>query len=522
MRINYKRQVIFIFIILSLASLLRLYHLGAKVIWYDEADSVSSATRNIAFYQDKEVVYKPLYFILLRMWIKLFGVSPFCLRLLSVFFGVLSVYWIYLLGREMFGEKTGLTAALFLSISPFHIYHSQQVRHFTLITFLAIVSFYYLFLYIRHRKIGYLVMNLLFNILTVATHPFGIFIIISQMLIVFLEKDKYYRNWLVLSGLMLSLYLLMVFMFQFGMFKEMSRWIPVPNLASLKDLLSVFIMGGSNFGRGLYSMHEEMYEEFGFLRIIGILSIIAGVFVLLRGVYLLINKKTAGNIVLIWIFLPIILAYIVSHCLITIFAVKHFMIILPAFYILMAYVCASIKNRNILVLGCVFILSIMIFPLFPMYGSDLNMNWRKCVRFVNENVKSGDTFVLAPRDEIVTFFYYFRQRNRSFLSDISYWGKLSNGVPHSIFLEGSHRFILIKGRHNYEIGGVNELCEDFLKKLPLISGVKDRRIWVIANDWVIKDDLDFMIDALKNKGYNVLMKQDRGGVHAALLVYEKL
>ena len=127
--------------IVLLALLLRLARLSFQPLWWDEGWSLYFATSDPgAMLQLTAVdIHPPFYYLLLHLWIRLFGSSLIAVRLLSVLIGVAAVPLIYLAGRRLFGHKAGLLAALLLAISPFHIYYSQEVRMYGLVTLLGLV-----------------------------------------------------------------------------------------------------------------------------------------------------------------------------------------------------------------------------------------------------------------------------------------------------------------------------------------------------------------------------------------------
>ena len=104
------------------------------------------------------------------------------MRLLSVIFGILCVFLMYKIGRLIDNNRLGLVSAFLLSISCFHIYHSQQIRQFTLITALTVASYYYFFKIITEPRKKFFVYNVIFNIAIVFTHPYGLTVIITQSL----------------------------------------------------------------------------------------------------------------------------------------------------------------------------------------------------------------------------------------------------------------------------------------------------------------------------------------------------
>jgi 4-amino-4-deoxy-L-arabinose transferase-like glycosyltransferase len=64
-------------------------------------------------------------------------------RLLSVAIGTVTVPLLYVTGRRLLGEKGGLLAAALLALSPLHVYYSQEVRMYGLVTLLGLAAFYF-------------------------------------------------------------------------------------------------------------------------------------------------------------------------------------------------------------------------------------------------------------------------------------------------------------------------------------------------------------------------------------------
>lgn len=128
-----------------LGGFLRALMLSDKGMWLDETFSVWLASRDIPEMLQWIVQidqHPPLYYLLLHFWIKLNGASPYDVRLISVIFGMAAIPVIYLIGKRMAGVTVGLAAAVFLAVSPFHIYYGQETRMYTLLTFNAAVAMY--------------------------------------------------------------------------------------------------------------------------------------------------------------------------------------------------------------------------------------------------------------------------------------------------------------------------------------------------------------------------------------------
>lgn len=135
-----KKSVILLFLIVLLASILRLWKLGsvpASPDW-DEAALGYNAYSILHTAHDEygkflPIVfrsfddYKPgLYIYLVVPFVQLFGLSVWATRLPSALFGILTVLSVYFLIKELTGNtKLGLLTAFLLAISPWHIQFSR-------------------------------------------------------------------------------------------------------------------------------------------------------------------------------------------------------------------------------------------------------------------------------------------------------------------------------------------------------------------------------------------------------------
>ncbi len=134
-----------VLIITFLGGFLRVLLLGTKGMWLDETFSVWLASHSIGEMLQWIVridQHPPLYYFLLHYWILLKGDSPYYVRLFSVLFGAATIPIIYLIGKRISGVVMGVAAAIFLALSPFHLYFAQETRMYTLLTFNAAVAIY--------------------------------------------------------------------------------------------------------------------------------------------------------------------------------------------------------------------------------------------------------------------------------------------------------------------------------------------------------------------------------------------
>ena len=116
---------------------LRLTALSARSLWYDEAFAVLFAEKGFQAMLAGTLtpvagaasdVHPVVYYTALNGWIQIFGQSPFSVRLLSVFSGLLTVAVSYAVGRRLFNGRAASAGMLVVAISPFHVYYSQETR----------------------------------------------------------------------------------------------------------------------------------------------------------------------------------------------------------------------------------------------------------------------------------------------------------------------------------------------------------------------------------------------------------
>jgi mannosyltransferase len=144
--------------ILLLAWGLRLFHLGAMSVWWDESLSYDRAQHDLAGILSNTIqiqnvttrdLHPPLYFVLLHFFVVAFGIGEFALRTLSTFANVLTValmlpmvQLIAQVARIRDAPRIAVLAALFAALSPFYVWYSQEARPYALVLFWSLLAAY--------------------------------------------------------------------------------------------------------------------------------------------------------------------------------------------------------------------------------------------------------------------------------------------------------------------------------------------------------------------------------------------
>lgn len=178
-----------IFLITLLGFILRLTF-SNQSFWLDEGASLMFAKLPLSQLLEsiKTDFHPPVFYILLHFWLPLAGRSEWLIRLPFIIFATLTIPALYFLSHQLFGPKSRVPifSALFLALNSFHIYYSQELRMYSLVTLFIILSWYFLL-----KKI-YLLSSL-FNLLGLFTFYGATFNLLSQFIYLFFNKSK---NWL--------------------------------------------------------------------------------------------------------------------------------------------------------------------------------------------------------------------------------------------------------------------------------------------------------------------------------------
>ncbi len=134
---------------LLLGFALRLVRLGAESLWYDETVSVVLARKSIPdlIAHTAGDIHPPGYYLLLHAWQG--WVHPtlahgleFLFAWPSLWFGLLILPLIYVLGRRLFDRRVALMAVWLGAVHPFHVWYGQEVRMYTLGAVLGLLAFW--------------------------------------------------------------------------------------------------------------------------------------------------------------------------------------------------------------------------------------------------------------------------------------------------------------------------------------------------------------------------------------------
>ncbi|MCS6910744.1 MAG: glycosyltransferase family 39 protein [Anaerolineales bacterium] len=143
--------------VLMLAAGLRGFQIGAQPLRGDEAFSVTFAQlpwpEMLRVWVAGEP-HPPLHFIFLRYWLPLAGESDLAVRWPGVLAAVVTVALMHRLGRQWFGERAGILAALLGAFSPFLIWYAQDGRMYPFMTAFTLAALWETWRAAHHDGLG--------------------------------------------------------------------------------------------------------------------------------------------------------------------------------------------------------------------------------------------------------------------------------------------------------------------------------------------------------------------------------
>ncbi len=370
-----------IYIILILAFVLRLITLNQS-FWLDEAISALTAQKPF-LYQWTGITgdfQPPLFYLILHFFLKLGITSEWFLRIPSVVFGVLTVFVAFQFTHELFDRKTALLASILLATSQFHVYYSQELRMYSLLALLSLIS---MWMFFKKKWIWFSLTNI-FGLYT--SYIYGLIFIpqLFWLLFDFLPRWKtrssnrnVLKKWLI--SLLISLIFFVPWLPNFWrqwqtsrvLLNDLPRWSALSSLPFwllLPQLFLKFTLGRINFD-----------NKFFYGGIFIILLILYAY--ILSHIIKTINKKV--SFIINWFLSPAVTAVLISF-FIPIAGVWRLIFLLPPFLILLSTALLRMKYSTLFI---VMILTInlianLLYWKKPEYQRE---NWKEAVSYIEQD-----------------------------------------------------------------------------------------------------------------------------------------
>ena len=166
-------------VLMAISAYIRTRYLSAPVgqFWEDEAITTGIASHSLSAIPGilRHDGSPPLFYMLLHVWISVFGTTESATHALSLVFGLLCIPAGMWSGWSLFGRRAGLYMAVLCAFSTFLTAYAMETRMYELMALLGILettAFIHAFVY---RRRGYLILFAVCQALMLYTHAWGLF-----------------------------------------------------------------------------------------------------------------------------------------------------------------------------------------------------------------------------------------------------------------------------------------------------------------------------------------------------------
>jgi mannosyltransferase len=397
--------------VVGLAFAVRVAGLDFQSLWRDEVDAIRFAT---ASWDDLLHMFVmpgqngPLYYLALRSWLHLAGLSEYALRFFSVLLGTLAVPLVYRLSRRLFPSlpSLALLAALFTATSPYLVWYSQEGKMYSLVLVLVLVSMDRYLAALERGRWQRWGLYVAFTAAAVYVHFVAALMVPVQVAAFFLMTREIrrarWRAWSVSTGVLLLPYL------------PLLRW-QVPLALSPADtgysfvpLHDMLISLLANYSLGPIS---------GSLRwatfLVVVLLLAAGL--LWRGAK---PRLASLGILTCWLCLPV-LAFFLLTLVRPMYTARYLIFVLPAYLILLAAGLAALWRRSRLAGGLLLpvLLALSFLGLWRQSQTPVKADFRSATEYVASRESPQDLLVFQIPYGRHSFDYYLSRHQEQHQED---------------------------------------------------------------------------------------------------------
>jgi len=392
------------------ALILRVIGLSTRGIWYDDAFSVFLARQKPAHIVlgTAADTMPPLYYFGLHLWMKL-GSDITTLRLFNVLVSLAVVLLTFRLVDYLFDTKTATAAALLTAVSPFHIYHAQELRMYALLALNLLLYLTYFSRIYRHQ--GHAVWPFWVGLvaagsLAMYSHNLAVFTLLSADLLLILQ-----RRWQMLGRLVLA---------QLAILLLASPWlVMIPEqIAKIQRAFWTPRPGLLEVVQALITFHTDLPTPRWMLPV----AVGATVLFLMVVSYILVRhwrKDPRTQLLAAFACLPPLLIFGVSYLMRPLFVPRGFILSSLAYYALGAVVIVGRAPRLVrsVLLGSFVLAALLALPSTYTFDDFPRSPFRSAVEFLRIETQTGDIILHDNKLSYFPMHYYGSDLHQVFLPD---------------------------------------------------------------------------------------------------------
>ena len=361
-------------------------------------------------------VHVPLYHFILHFWQLFLGNSVFTGRVLSLIFFALSIPAVYFVGKRTFNQNIGIFAATLLAISPFMNWYGNEIRMYSLLTLMTIMSQYFFVMIYKTRDkdawLGYFIVN----VFGIFTHYFFFFVLIVQVIFFFSYKSlfppKALRKFIIIAVILLFIFApWLYYVHSLGSATNETPLLVAPTSVNVFNAFSQFLFGFQN--DHLNTLLVSLWP----------LTVLLG-FLALRK-----NKKVTPEAVymLLSIAIPITAAFIISVTLVPLFVSRYLILTIPSLYLFIGWIFSTYPEALRKVLTTILIFGMLAGLVVEAYSpsNPIRENYHTATDYLSSHTQPQDIIILSAPFTVYPVEYYYH--GQAEISTLPIWNRYITG-----------------------------------------------------------------------------------------------
>ncbi len=407
---------LFFFIILIVAIVLRILFLDKPSgLWYDELIMYNHAclpSLDIIKYVLNNDMHFPLYQMILRCWMLLFGNSDFNLRFLSLLFGLFSCIGAYFISND---PKKNLLCMLLFSINSFLIYNSQDVKIYSLLVFFVVLNLIFL-IRIYEKNKGY-IFWIISSLGLIFTYPTAFLYVVFE--IILFSFYKFSKKFLlsILPIFLIFIPIIFIVLKNFGRYSNNPNWFYTDDESFLIIFQNFFTPVLTSLDTNMVGYVDNLIKNLNFYSFIFIiLPILVAIFFVIKSL-----KKDNINKI---IFLSAVFFYLTYFLVFKIYDInilsRYLIIILPNFLIVIAR-GFDFKKKSIILMSCFVLINVYYLCFNESAAFKISrLGFKPVAEIINQNAEKEDVIIFRNNIEVIDKYLTKKLKKVSLLQDFAY------------------------------------------------------------------------------------------------------
>jgi mannosyltransferase len=395
-----RAEIAFVTVLTSFVVIAGAWMLDAPSLWNDEAATWAISGHSLSDLLGELTASAgdrgaALYYVVIHLWMEMFGTSEVALRSLSVVAAAATILPLYAVGRRLVGRAAAATGTALLAVSPVFLSYAREARTYALATFLVVMATWAFVCAVEsERRRDWVVYGILASV-AVYAHWFAALIVLAHLVSLLttrLERGaarEAARGFILFAVLTSPVALLVLFGGDTGI-----EWIAPLSGKELETFISN-LLGTSS--------RVEQLVVFGLL-VVGVLAVIEASRRARR-----IQPTRVPALVPLWFALPIVGVIAISAFKPVLIA-RYMIVVLPAMALLLGAGLTRLSRARLLptVAGAAILVLLASQSYSGVWNGAHNEDWRALSQTISGSVGTADVVMVFPASAVFPLAYYAR------------------------------------------------------------------------------------------------------------------